>query len=76
MVVEPPPQGLLWVHHVLRRVACGSVPLCQAPWAWLAFPKGCLLPRGCGMAGEWPLVSAQGALLNVPVLPCKKGLKL
>ena len=66
-MVGPPPQGPLWMHHVLCFVACGSV----APVPGI-LSKGCLLPRGHGLGGEQPLVPAQGALLKVPVLPCRK----
>ena len=59
------------MHRVPHCMAHGSVPQ-----AWLSLPKGCLLPRGHGLGGEWPLVSAQGALLKISILPCKKGLEL
>lgn len=56
------------MHHVLHCVADGSCVLL----AWLSLPKGCLLPRGRGLGGEWPLVSSQGASVKIPILPCKK----
>lgn len=58
VVVGPPPQGLLWMHHG-HGCPCPQAALAQGTWL--------------GGGEKWPLVCAQGALLKVPVLPCKKG---
>lgn len=41
-------------------------------WPWLSLSMVFLVPRGHRLCGEWPLLSALGALLKIPFLPCRR----